>query len=103
MPRHAFLPKLKLAEDGVDHVGAVSCDGIAIECEGFVEFVFVVNGADIDDDVLLVVGFNLFVGGFLCPEADFVEDGSIELFVNRAFQIAWREALDENGWIPFLK
>ena len=98
-----FLSQLELAEKRIDHIGAVRRDGIAVEGEGFVEFVFVVNGADIDDNVLLVVFFDLFVGGFLCPEADFVEDCAVEIFIDGAFQIAGGEALDEDGGIPFLQ
>ena len=98
-----ILSQIKLAEDGIDHVGAVGRDGVAVKREGFVEFGFRVNGADIDDDVLLVVFFDLFVGGFLRPEADLVEDGAVELFIDGALQIAGREALDEDGRIPFLQ
>ena len=102
MLRQIFLPQLELAKDGIDHVGAVGCDGVAVERKGLVELVFVINGADIDDDVLLVIFFDLFVGGFFRPEADFVEDGAVEFFIDGALQIAGREALDEDGGIPFL-
>ncbi len=98
-----FLPQIELAEDRIDHVGAVGRDGVAVECEGFVEFGFRINGANIDDDVLLVVFFDFFVGGFFRPEADFVEDGAVEFFIDGALQIAGREALDEDGGIPFLQ
>ncbi len=98
-----FLPQIELAEDGIDHVGAVGRDGVAVEREGFVEFSFCINSADINDDVLLVVFFDLFVGGFLRPEADLVEDRTVELFIDGALQIAGREALDEDGGIPFLQ
>ena len=67
-----FLPQIELAEDGIDHVGAVGRDGVAVQREGFVEFSFRVNGADINDDVLLVVFFDFFVGGFFRPETDLV-------------------------------
>ena len=97
------LPQIELAEERIDHVGTVRRDGIAIEGEGFVELIFVVNGADIDDDILLVISFNLFVGGFLRPNADFVEDRAVEIFIDGALQIAGREALDEDGGIPFLQ
>ena len=98
-----FLPQIELAEDGIDHIGAVGRDGVAVEREGFVEFGFCVNGADIDNDILLVVFFDLFVGSFFRPEADLVKDGAVEFFIDGALQIAGREALDEDGRIPFLQ
>ena len=101
-PAMMFLSQIELAENRIDHVRAVRRDGIAVEREGLVELVFIVNGADIDDDVFLVVCLDLFVGGFFRPEADFVEDRAVEIFIDRALQITWREALDEDGGIPFL-
>ena len=98
-----FLPQIELAEDGIDHVGAVGRDGVAVERQRLVQLFFRVNGADIDDDVLLVVFFDFFVGGFFRPEADFVEDGAVEFFIDGALQVAGREALDEDGGIPFLQ
>ena len=67
-PAMMFLSQIELAENRIDHVRAVRRDGIAVEREGFVELVFSINGADIDDDVLLVVFFDFFVGGFFRPE-----------------------------------
>ena len=98
-----MLPQIELAEERIDHVGAVGRDGVAVERQRLVQLFFRVDGADIDDDVLLVVGFDLLVGGFLRPEADLVEDRAVEIFIDGALQVAGREALDENGWIPFLQ
>ena len=79
-----ILSQIELAENGIDHIRAVRRDGIAVEREGFVELFFGIDGADIDDDVLLVIGFDFFVGGFLRPEADLVEDGAVEIFIDGA-------------------
>ena len=88
-----------LLEQRPYHIRVIGGDGVAVQRQCLVELLFVIDGADIDGDTLLMEIGDFRIGGLLCPDANLVEDGAVEL-ARRVVEVAVGEALEEDVWLP---